>query len=358
MRAAVVHQPGQEFFDIVEDAEAVSFGPGRVRIRMRAASLCHSDLTIMSGVSPHPVPVVPGHEGAGEVVEVGEGVTHVKPGDRVVVCWMPACGTCAACRRGQGQLCPSNYANLAVPNFRIGDGPATGVLGTGTFAEEIVVAASAAVPIPDDVPFELASLIGCGATTGIGAVLNSAGVAEGETVVVVGCGGVGISAVQGARVAGAKLILAVDPTPNRRQWALRYGASEAVAPEELSDAVKRLTGEGFDHAFEVVGRSQTLRAAFDATRRGGTVCLIGAGSRSDIPDLSMGELLSAGKTIMPSFYGGTDPVATFQRVIDLWRGGRVNLEDMITHRVPLAEANEAIRQMHSGEALRTLITIG
>ncbi|HKD96576.1 MAG TPA: zinc-binding dehydrogenase [Micromonosporaceae bacterium] len=357
MRAAVLHATGDETLD-VRELSTVPVGPGRVRLRVHRAGLCHSDLSAMSGVLAHPAPFVPGHEGAGEIVEVGEGVAHVKAGDRVLVCWMPPCNTCPACRAGDGHLCRSGYANLTRPGFRDGDTPVPGLVGAGTFAEETVVAANAAMPIPDDLPYDIAALIGCGVTTGIGAALNTAKVRPASSVVVVGLGGVGVSIVQGARVAGAATILAVDPVPIRRALALRFGATDAVAPEELKDARKRLTGGyGFDYAFEAVGRPATLRAAYDAARNGGTVCLVGVGAATEFPQVSMAELVANEKRIVPSFYGGADVRRTVPDVITLWRSGRVDLASMITHRVALTGVNEAIRQMRTGEALRTVIDL-
>ncbi|MCF2533870.1 alcohol dehydrogenase catalytic domain-containing protein [Yinghuangia soli] len=357
MRAAVLHRTGDETLDVVP-VEMRSFGPGRVRVKMHVASLCHSDLSAMSGTIAHPAPFVPGHEGAGEVVEVGEGVTHVRPGDRVVVCWMPPCDRCASCKVGDGHLCRSGFAHLARPAFQYGETVVPGMMGAGTFAEETVIDASAAIPIPDDLPYDIAALIGCGVTTGIGAVLNTAKVRPGASVAVVGLGGVGASIVQGARVAGAAHILAVDPTPGRRARALDFGATEAVAPEELDAAARRLTGGfGFDYAFEAVGKTATLRAAYNATRPGGTVCLVGVGARTDVPDLDLAELVLSEKKLLPSFYGGSDVRRTYATIIDLWRAGRIDLESMITHRVPLEQVNEAVRQMHTGEALRTVVDI-
>jgi S-(hydroxymethyl)glutathione dehydrogenase/alcohol dehydrogenase len=355
VRAAVLRQTGDETLEVKELA-TTSFGPGRVRVKVHSAGLCHSDLSAMSGVAAHPAPFVPGHEGAGEVVEVGEGVTHVKPGDRIIICWMPPCDRCQACRAGDGHLCRSGYANLAVPGFRDGDTVLPGMFGAGTFAEETVIAGHAAIPIPDDVPYEIAALIGCGVTTGIGAVLNTAKVRPGSSVAVIGLGGVGISIVQGARVAGAAHIVAVDPTANRRESALSFGASEAVTPEDLEKAGRRLTGgTGFDYTFEAVGRPATFRAAYDATRPGGTVCLVGVGARTDAPELNLQEMVSSEKKILPSFYGGGDVRRTFATIIDLWRAGRIDLASMITHHVPLSGINTALRQMHTGEALRTIV---
>ncbi|MBO8184544.1 Zn-dependent alcohol dehydrogenase [Streptomyces spirodelae] len=362
MRAAVLLETGQDKLEVLDDIEPAGLGPGKVRVRIKATGLCHSDLSAMSGVLPQPAPFVPGHEGAGEVLEVGEGVTRPRQGDRVVVCWLPACNSCPACRRGQSHLCLTGFMNAGTPNFRRttgdGGGEVFGFAGTGTFAEEVVLDAPCAVPVPDDVPFEIAALIGCGVTTGLGAVFNTARVEAGASVAVLGCGGVGISAVQGARACGAAQIVAVDPVAGRREAALRFGATEAVAPDELADAKRRITAdEGFDHVFEVVGRSATARAAYDATRRGGTLCVVGAGAMDDQLQFNMFELFFDEKRILPSLYGGGDVLRSYDRAVALWRAGRIDLEGMITHRVRLGEINEAIDQMRTGEALRTSIAM-
>ncbi|MEU6536786.1 Zn-dependent alcohol dehydrogenase [Streptomyces sp. NPDC047000] len=360
MRAAVLQETGQDKLEVLDDVETAGFGPGRVRIRVRATGLCHSDLSAMNGVLPQPAPFVPGHEGAGEVVEVGEGVTRLKPGDRVVVCWLPACGACPACKRGQTELCLAGFMNAGTPNFKRPGAHADvfGFAGTGTFAEEVVVDAGCAVPIPDDVPFDIAALIGCGVTTGLGAALNTADVEAGSSVAVIGCGGVGISAIQGARLKGAAEIVAVDPVASRREAALGFGATTAVSPDELPDAKQRITaGEGFDYVFEVVGRSATARTAYDNTRRGGTLVVVGAGAMDDFLQLNMFELFFDEKRILPSMYGGGDVVRSYERTVALWRAGRIDLAGLITHRVPLSGINEALDQMRTGTALRTCIEI-
>lgn len=358
MRAALQQEIGQDKLEVVDDIEAVGFGPGRVRIRIRATGLCHSDLSAMSGVLPQPAPFIPGHEGAGDIVDVGDGVEGLTAGDRVLVCWLPACGSCTACRRGQPHLCLAGFVNAGTPNFRRPAGDVFGFAGTGTFAEEVVVAAPCAVPIPDDVPYEIAALIGCGVTTGIGAALNTARIEAGSSVAVIGCGGVGISVIQGARVAGAAEIIAVDPVESRRDAALRFGATDAVAPEDLAGVKARATaGEGFDYVFEVVGRSTTARTAYETTRRGGTLCIVGAGAMDDLLQLNMFELFFDEKRILPSLYGGGDVRRSYERVIRLWRAGRIDLEGLITHRVRLEHINDALHQMRTGEALRTCITV-
>ncbi|WP_282691978.1 Zn-dependent alcohol dehydrogenase [Streptomyces sp. CC208A] len=358
MRAAVLHEIGQDKLEVLDDVEAVGFGPGKVRIRVRATGLCHSDVSAMSGVLPQPAPFIPGHEGAGEILDVGDGVTGLTAGQRVLLCWLPACGACPACRRGQTQLCLAGFMNAGTPNFKRPGGDVFGFAGTGTFTEEVVVDAGCAVPIPDDVPFDIAALIGCGVTTGLGAALNTAKVEAGSSVAVIGCGGVGISAIQGARLQGAAQIVAVDPVESRREAALRFGATEAVAPEALGDAKQRITGgEGFDYVFEVVGRSATARTAYETTRRGGTLCVVGAGAMDDHLQLNMFELFFDEKRILPSMYGGGDVLRSYERAIALWRAGRIDLESLITHRVPLTGINEALEQMRTGAALRTCIEI-
>ncbi|MFI6443765.1 alcohol dehydrogenase catalytic domain-containing protein [Kitasatospora sp. NPDC050543] len=359
MRAAILHQIGQDSLDVRDDVEAVGFGPGRVRVRLRASSLCHSDLSAMSGVLPQPAPFVPGHEGAGDVLEVGEGVDGLAVGDRVVLCWMAPCGDCPHCRRGQGHLCVSSLRRLGTPGFRLGEATdAFGFYNTGTFAEEAVVAADAVIKVPADLPYELAALIGCGVTTGFGAAANTAAVEPGSAVAVIGAGGVGIAAVQGARVCGADRITVVDPVASRRERALGFGATDAVAPEELKAAAKALEAGGYDYVFEAVGRSATVRAAYDAARRGGAVVVIGAGAKDDQVHFSMGELFFNEKRVLSSMYGGGDVRRTVARVIELWRDGRIDLAGMITHRVGLDGVNEAIAQMRSGEALRTVVSLG
>ncbi|MFF2222117.1 Zn-dependent alcohol dehydrogenase [Streptomyces globisporus] len=358
MRAAVLHEIGQEKLEVLDDVEAVGFGPGKVKLRIRATGLCHSDVSAMSGVLPQPAPFIPGHEGAGEVVDVGDGVTGLSVGDRVLVCWLPACGDCPSCKRGQTHLCLAGFMNAGTPNFKRPGGDVFGFAGTGTFTEEVVVGAGCAVPIPDDVPFEIAALIGCGVTTGLGAAINTAQVEAGSSVAVIGCGGVGISTIQGARVQGAAQIVAVDPVASRREAALRFGATEAVAPGELADAKQRITGgEGFDYVFEVVGKSATARTAYENTRRGGTLCVVGAGAMDDTFQVNMFELFFDEKRILPSMYGGGDVLRSYERAIALWRAGRIDLESMITHRVRLDGINDALDQMRTGEALRTCIEL-
>ncbi|WP_405425260.1 Zn-dependent alcohol dehydrogenase [Streptomyces erythrochromogenes] len=358
MRAALQSEIGQDKLEVVDDMEAVGFGPGKVRIRVKATGLCHSDLSAMSGVLPQPAPFIPGHEGSGVITDVGDGVTNHRIGDRVLVCWLPPCGHCPSCKRGQGHLCLEAFGNVATPNFKRASSDIFGFAGTGTFSEEMVVPAACAIPIPDDLPFDIAALIGCGVTTGLGAAINTAEVEAGSSVAVIGCGGVGISVIQGAKVQGAAQIVAVDPVGSRREAALRFGATEAVSPEEFADAKNRITaGEGFDYVFEVVGKSATAQKAYEMTRRGGSVVVVGAGALDDNFQINMFSLFFDEKKILPSMYGGGDVLRSYERTIALWRAGRIDLSNLITHRVSLAEINDALDQMRTGVALRTCIEL-
>lgn len=359
MRAAVLRDISDPTLDIVDTMETIEVGPGKVRVRVRATGLCHSDLSAMTGVLRCPTPFVPGHEGAGEVLEVGEGVTKVAPGDHILFSFVPSCGECADCRRGEGNLCVVMFRSvMTTPNFLLDGDPAFAMTGCGTFAEETVVAEQSVIRISADVPFDIAALLGCGVTTGTGAVLNTAQVKPGSTVAIVGCGGVGTAAMLAARLAGAAQILAVDPSAAKRDLVARYGATAAASPEDAAEVAARLTGgQGFDYAFEVVGRAGTARAAFDLARRGGTVVVVGVGTTDDTMQLSMNELPVGSKKLMGSFYGGTDVPRQLETLIALWRGGRLDLESMITSRLSLEDVNKGFDVMRTGDALRTVIEL-
>jgi S-(hydroxymethyl)glutathione dehydrogenase/alcohol dehydrogenase len=358
MRAAVLRAVGDEALDIVDDVEVVGPGPGEVRVRLAASGVCHSDLSGMNGTIPTAVPAVLGHEGAGEVLAVGDGVTSVRPGDHVILSWMPPCGSCTDCLGGQPQLCMLGFTAGATPRFRSGEQFLHSFAGTGTFADETVVAAQAAIPIPADVPLDVASLVGCGVMTGVGAAINTAAVRPGSSTVVFGCGGVGISVIQGCRIAGASEIVAVDKVPGKLEMAKRFGATHGVAPEGVADVRSDLTGErGFDYAFEAIGASVTIRAAFDATRRGGTTVIVGVGRAEDLVQFSAIELFFNEKNLRGSLYGSADVRTDFARLLRLWRAGTLDLEGMISARTDLAGVNDAFGAMQRGEVVRTVIEL-
>lgn len=361
MRAAVLKEIGDDKLDVRADAAATAPGPEEVRVRLRAAGICHSDVSAMDGTLPALAPGVMGHEGAGEVVEVGSGVTDLQPGDRVVISFVPPCGDCALCLGGQAHLCEVHtVAAFTSPRFEIGGEPAFGFGGCGTFAEEVVVPRDGAIRVDEDVPFDIAALIGCGVLTGVGAVVNTADVEPGSTVVVIGCGGVGISVIQGARLAGATRIVAVDPMTEKHAVAERFGATHTTTPEGLPELSGSVTGgAGFDYAFEVVGRATTIRAAYDATRRGGTTVVVGAGGEDQQVQFSAQELFITERRILPSFYGSSDVRRDTPRMVSLWRAGLLDLEGMISRRVPLEEINEGLSALRDsrGDIVRQIVTL-
>lgn len=358
MRGAVA-TADNERVEIVDDLSVREPGPGEVRLRIHAAGICHSDLSAMNGTIPQGMPFVPGHEGAGEVLAVGEGVTAAKVGDHAIVAWSPPCGKCPACRRGQPNLCVTVFLSIAgTARFQQGDQGIFGCFGTGTWAEQMVVPEQAVVVIPDDVPYEVGALIGCGVTTGVGAAVNRAKVAVGSSVVVFGCGGVGIAAIQGARLCGAAEIVGVDMVAEKLDDARRFGATHAVQPDGLAAAKAELTGgEGFDYALECVGSAPTFRAAWDATRRGGTTVIVGAGRGDATLELNGFEMFFSEKSLLGSYYGSADVRIEFHRLLRLWRAGRLDLEGMISRRIGLEGINDGLQALARGEVIRQVIEL-
>lgn len=359
MKAAVLNQVGDTKLELREDVSTAEVGAGEIRIRVRATGVCHSDLSAMDGTLPALAPGIVGHEGAGEVVEVGAGVGTLAPGDHVVLTFVAPCGSCVNCHRGQPHLCAVNaIAAFTTPRFRVGETPVFGYAGLGTFAEELVVPASAAVKIADDVPFEIAALVACGVMTGVGAVINTARVEPGSTVLVIGCGGVGISVIQGARLAGAAQIIAVDPVLDKHETAKRFGATHATTPDGLAALNAELAGNmGFDYAFDVVGIPATVRSAWDNARRGGTVVVVGAGRADAMVQFSAQELFLHDKRLLGSFYGGANVQHDYHRLLDLWRTGRLDLDGMISKRIRLDEINQGLEALRDpGNLIRQIVT--
>jgi S-(hydroxymethyl)glutathione dehydrogenase / alcohol dehydrogenase len=355
----VLREVGAETLDIVDDLETVPVEAGFVRVGIRATGVCHSDLSAMNGTIPTPAPVVLGHEGAGEVLEVGDGVTNVHVGDHVIVVWVPPCGHCYFCLHGKPNLCPTvGGAHMYSPRFMIEGQPVFGFSGTGTFAEEVVLPQEGVIPVPPDIPWEIASLLGCAVTTGVGAALNAAKVTPGSSVVVYGCGGVGISIIQGAHVAGAADIVAVDLVELKRQDALRFGATHAAHPDELDKLKNELTeSRGFDFAFEAIGLPQTIRAAYDAVRRGGVATVVGVGRLDQVVEFNAFELFYSEKSLIGTIYGSSDVRTEFHRLIKLWGAGRLDLEGMISQRVGLEDVNKAFDDMKAGTVIRSVVEI-
>jgi S-(hydroxymethyl)glutathione dehydrogenase / alcohol dehydrogenase len=359
MRAAVLRNTGDDKLEIRDDLTLTPVGPGEVKVKIHATGVCHSDVSGMNGTIPQPAPFVPGHEGAGVVAEVGEDVASVQPGDHVIVAWNPPCGACAFCvDRNQPNLCLNLLMGAAVTTHFLQEGAAIfGFTGTGTWAEEMIVPQQSVVKIDSDVPHEIASLVGCGVMTGVGAAINTAKVTPGSSVVVFGCGGVGIAAIQGARVAGASEIVAVDVVDSKLVDAQRFGATHAVKPDELDSAKATITGgDGFDYAFEAIGLPLTMRSAYDVTRRGGTTCIIGVGGADKTVTFNAFELFFDEKTIKGSYYGSADVRRDFARILNLWKHGRLDLEGMISKRITIDRVNDAVADLKAGTVIRSVIS--
>jgi S-(hydroxymethyl)glutathione dehydrogenase/alcohol dehydrogenase len=359
MRAAVLRTTGDEKLEIRDDIELGSVGPGHVKVKIEATGVCHSDVSGMNGTIPQPAPFVPGHEGAGVVAEVGEGVTSVQPGDHVIVAWSAPCGQCKNCiDRKQPNLCFNvQMQSMGAINFYQEGSPIFSFAGTGTWAEYTILPQQGVVKIDPETPHEIASLVGCGVMTGVGAALNTAKVTPGSSVVVFGCGGVGIAAIQGARVAGASEIVAVDLVDSKLEDAQRFGATHAVKPDDLEGAKSTITGgEGFDYAFEAIGLPKTMRSAYDVTRRGGTTCIIGVGSQSQEITFNAFELFFNEKTFVGSYYGSADVRSDFARMLNLWKNGRLDLEGMISRKIGIEDVNDAVADLKAGTVIRSVIT--
>lgn len=355
IRGLVVRDPGVPA--AVEELRLPETGPGQVRIKVRAAGVCHSDLSMINGTLRPPHPLVLGHEAAGEVVEIGDHVSRVEVGDHVVLNWQPACRSCWFCEHGQPWLCSTSSGVAALENgMTLDDAPVHVTLGLGAFAEQVVAPENAVIRVPPQLDFDLAALLGCSVLTGSGAVRNTANVQPGESVLVIGLGGVGLSAVAAARAAGAGPVIAVDVSDAKKGLAEAAGATDfLVSSDTLSKDVRALTGKrGADHAIECVGRASTIRAAWRATRRGGQVTVVGMGAADDMVQLAALDIFSSARTLKASVYGQADTdldvPALAREVLD----GRLNLDHLITDRITLAEVPAAFDRMSRGEGARSV----
>ena len=356
-RAAVLRNAGEPMS--LADIDLAPTGAQQVRVLVRATGICHSDLSLARGSLAQPVPAVLGHEAAGVVTEVGEGVSSVAVGDHVVLIWSPPCRECSFCTRGEVHLCERAVQDsLSAPYATLGGEKVHAGLGTASFAEETLVLERSAVKIPDDVPFEIGALMGCAVTTGVGAVLNTARVEAGATVAVFGCGAVGLSAIQGARVAGASQVIAVDLSAERLELAQSMGATDVVdASGDAEKAIRGLTGKrGVDYAFEAVGRSSTIKTAWRSTRRGGTAVVVGAGRLDDDVAFNALELFYQARTLTGCYYGSIDPAVDIPRLIDLHRSGALDIGALVGDRIGLEDIDDAFTAMEAGRGARAVVT--
>ncbi|MFI7018117.1 Zn-dependent alcohol dehydrogenase [Streptomyces sp. NPDC050164] len=333
-------------------------GPGQVRVRLAAAGVCHSDLSLSNGTMRVPVPAVLGHEGAGTVVAVGEGVTHVAPGAGVVLNWAPSCGTCHACSLGEVWLCANALGGAADVYARTTEGTDLHPgLNVAAFAEETVVSASCVLPAPDGVPLTDAALLGCAVLTGYGAVHHSAQVRPGETVAVFGVGGVGLAALQAARIAGASKIVAVDVSAGKEELARTAGATDYVlASENTAREIRALTGrQGVDVAVECVGRAVSIRTAWDSTRRGGRTTVVGIGGKDQQVTFNALEIFHWGRTLTGCVYGNSNPAEDLPVLAGHVRAGRLDLTALVTERISLEGIPAAFENMLAGKGGRALV---
>lgn len=358
MLAAVLRNTGDTELDVTDGIEVKDPGPDDVVVKITHTGVCHSDVSAMNGTIPQPAPAVLGHEGAGVVEAVGANVTNVAAGDHVIVVWSPPCGSCAYCTgHHQPNLCTTiQFGSMMLPHFTEGGVDVHAMAGAGTFAERTLLPKQAVVKIDPDIPLDIASLIGCGVMTGAGAAMNTAKVTPGSSVIVYGCGGVGVAAIQGARIAGAAEIVAVDLNDAKLDDARRFGATHAVKPDDVEGVKLEVTGgEGFDYALECIGNPMTMRAAYDAIRRGGTCCIVGVGKADEMVSFSAFEMFFLEKTLVGSYYGGTDVRTDFHKLLRLYKHGKLDLEGMITRRIKIDEINQALDAVRKGEVIRQVI---
>ncbi len=347
----------------IEKLDMAPLAPGDVLVRTRASGLCHTDLEAIQGLLAYPLPIVLGHEGAGVVEEVGSAVTQVRPGDHVVCSWNPHCGHCFYCERDQPILCEPFTTHQ--PRGLLLDGTtrmsANGAVVhhysvTSTHAEYTVVPESGAIPVPKEIPFDRACLIGCGVMTGVGAVVRKARVAPGTSVVVIGCGAVGLNAIQGARLAGAGVIVAVDVDDVKLARAQAFGATHGVsAKEDPVQAIRALTGgRGAEYCFEAAGRAATFRLAVEAVRPGGDVVWLGKIQVNEEVSFRWGSLMGE-RRIVRSSYGNARPRRDFPWLAHEYLNGRLKLDELITRRIRLEEINDGFAALAGGEGIRTVI---
>jgi Zn-dependent alcohol dehydrogenase len=354
IRAAVLEQPGAGL--AIEELELADPAHDEVLVRIEAAGVCHSDYHYLTGDLPSRMPLVPGHEGAGEVVAVGSDVTAVRPGDMVGLMWRPRCGRCRFCLSGRPALCQSGAIHAASGGLQDGtsrlrrlDGTTVHhLMGVSCFADHAIVSERAVVPIPAGVPADVAAITGCAVITGVGTVLNAIGPCAGQGIVVFGAGGVGLSVVMGAVLAGAYPIVAVDKVPSRLEAATRLGATHVTSSAaDLAD--------DFDYAVEAIGRPDTLRQAFDVLRPGGTLVAIGLGTAGQELSLPLNPLVQRERRVVGSLYGSSNPQLDVPKLLALYQAGRLPIDQLVGAHYPLDRIGEAVEDLIGGAVGRGIV---
>ncbi len=360
-RAAVLYEAGQPA--VIEEITLDAPHQGEVLVRMEAAGVCHSDLHVRDGTIPEPLPIVLGHEGTGVVAEVGLGVTNLQPGDHVVLTLVPACGNCFYCNRGEPHLCSTSGAMAArgvlrdgTSRLRRGDQTLHHFNAVSCFSDYVVVPQEGAVKIPQNIPVEIAALLGCAVVTGVGAVERTAGVRPGESVAVIGCGGVGLNVIQAASLSGAYPVIAIDIRSDKIELAKTFGASHGVNAREQDAAtvVLEITEHGVDWAFEVIGNPRTIEQAWGLIRAGGTVVVVGLSPKGSTVSLPAFDFISE-KNIRGCFYGSSHFHADVPVILSRLQAGRMRLDGMVSQSVPLEELEAAFIRLRNGEGVRTVL---
>jgi S-(hydroxymethyl)glutathione dehydrogenase/alcohol dehydrogenase len=360
--AAVLWEQGKPL--TVESVELDPPAQGEVLVEVKTAGVCHSDLHPARGDWSMRTPVVLGHEGAGIVRQIGPGVTSLQPGDHVVFCWAPSCGTCPACRSGIAVVCErlekTSYRNKLPSGdtrLHVGDQKVATFLGTACFADHAVVAEAGAIKVPNDLPFDTLATLGCAVVTGVGAVINAARVHAGATVAVIGAGGVGLNIIQGATIAEAERIIAIDRGEAPLTLAKTFGATDIIeSPASVPDAVRALTnGRGADYVFDTVGTPDTINAAIDATRKGGAVVVTGLARVDGRASIAMFPFVMGEKRLIGSVYGSGNPALDILRLANLHRDGKLKLRELVTRTYTLPEINDAFDALSNARGARGII---
>ncbi|WP_338467719.1 Zn-dependent alcohol dehydrogenase [Novosphingobium sp. ZN18A2] len=358
MKAAVLVEPGKPLE--IENLNISKPGPHEVLIRTVACGLCHSDLHFIDGAYPHPLPAVPGHEAAGIVEAVGSEVRTVKPGDAVVTCLSAFCGHCEFCVTGRMALCLGGETRRGKgedPRLTREDGtPVNQMLNLSAFAEMMLIHEHACTAIDPEMPLDRAAVIGCAVTTGAGTVFNACKVTPGETVAVVGCGGVGLATINAAKIAGAGRIIAADPLPEKRELAMKMGATDTVdaLANDAAAQIVEMTKGGVDFAIEAVGRPASAQLAVDSLRRGGTATVLGMMPLTEKVGLSAMDLLS-GKKLQGAIMGMNHFPVDMPRLVDFYMRGLLDLDTMIAERIPIEQINDGFDKMRAGHTARSVI---
>lgn len=358
MKAAVLREVDRPLE--VEEVQIDNPGPTEILVRTGATGVCHSDLHFVEGLYAIAMPAVLGHEAAGTVEAVGELVSYVKPGDRVILCLSVFCGHCERCLSGRPVLCPRTDVVRGPddpPRLSQGDTPLTQMALLGSFSEQMLVHEHSVVKVNDDLPFEQLALIGCGVTTGLGAALNTAKVEPGSTVAVIGCGGVGLNIIQGAKLAGALRIIAVDAVETKLGMAMEFGATDVVDASggDVDKKVRDLTDGGVDYSFEAIGKKETAEQAFSMLRAGGTATIVGMIPQGTKIELDGPSFLRE-KRIQGSSMGSNRFRTDMPRYIEFYKQGRLKLDELVTQRLKLGQVNDAFADMKQGHVARSVIT--